>query len=256
MNYTKTSVSSVRNLWLVAATTLTLSACGSPELQTTEPVNPSFFQSESMPACHTALASFDGTTAYSNGDNTGTGVSCGGVVASGYRYQCVELVMRHFSNKWGIRFYGNAKDLLANAPRTTNDVWSNGDRAHPPVPGDMLVWTTGTWGHVALVTRVGGGTLDIIEQNVTGNGRATLPYNGASVGARWGSWVPAGWVHAKANTSGGGISWDCNNSAYMGRQLWTCSSGNLYRCEGGVPKITRCAAGCNVKPLGTDDTCK
>ena len=25
---------------------------------------------------------------------------------------------------------------------------------------------------------------------------------------------------------------------------------------GGVPKITRCAAGCNVKPLGTDDTCK
>ena len=70
MNYTKTSVSSVRNLWLAAATTLTLSACGSPELQTTEPVNPSFFQSESMPACHTALASFDGTTAYSNGDNT------------------------------------------------------------------------------------------------------------------------------------------------------------------------------------------
>ena len=37
---------------------------------------------------------FDGTTAYSNGADTSTGYSCAGPGAYGYRYQCVELVMR------------------------------------------------------------------------------------------------------------------------------------------------------------------
>ena len=110
----------------------------------------------------------------------------------------------------------------------------------------MLVWTNNTYGHVALITRVGGGTLDIIEQNVTGSGATTLAYNGASVGSRWGSWVPAGWAHAKANGGGGGgISWDCNKSAYNGNQYWTCSGGHLYKCLSGVPQRQVCAAGCN-----------
>ena len=64
----------------------------------TEPVNPSFFEETSMPSCGTVLASWNGTSAYSNGDS-----------------------------------------------------------AHPPRPGDMLVWTNGT---------------------------------GASLGSRWTSWVP------------------------------------------------------------------
>jgi len=231
--------------------------------ETPDDVNPSASveQRLTMPACGVALASFDGTTAYSNAANTGTGISCGGVGAYGYRYQCVELVMRHFKTKWGLRWYGNAKDLLNNAPAATVDVRWNGDGAHPPVPGDMVVWRNGTWGHVALVTAVRAGSIDIIEQNVAGNGRATLPWNGSTIGARWGSWVPAGWAHAKANTSSPppqpppGVSWQCSSSAYNGGQYWTCSSGDRYRCSAGVPVRETCGQGCLTRSLGTDDLC-
>lgn len=251
MTNTKTAA-----LFSVSLFALGLQAGCGAELESAEPVNPSVFEPTAMPACGTALAAWNGTTAYSNGNNTGTGISCAGVGSYGYQYQCVELVMRHFIKSWGLRWYGNAKDLLVNAPRDKVDVYGNGDSAHPPKPGDMLVWTNGTYGHVALITRVGGGTLDIIEQNVSGNGRATLAYNGASVGSRWGSWVPAGWAHAKANGGGGGVSWDCSKSAYNGGQYWTCSGGSLYKCLSGVPQQRVCPAGCNVMPLGTDDTCK
>lgn len=188
----------LRHVFALASVSLALGCA--PELEDSDPVNPSFFeQAAAMPPCHTGLASWDGTTAYSNASYTGTGTSCGAYVSTGYQYQCVELVMRHFKRKWGLRWYGNAKDLLTNAPRANVEVFNNGDRAHPPRPGDMLVWTNSTYGHVALITAVRANAVDIIEQNVSGNGRATLPYDGARIGARWTSWVPAGWAHAKAN---------------------------------------------------------
>jgi surface antigen len=245
----------LRGFGVFSALPLLLFACGAPELETEGPVNPSYTEAASMPACGTALASFNGTTAYSNGANTGTGVSCGGTGSYGYRYQCVELVMRHFQTKWGLRWYGNARDLLNNAPRDKVDVFGNGDRTHPPVPGDMVVWQNGTWGHVALVTAVRAGAVDIIEQNVSGSGKASLPYDGARIGARWGSWVPQGWAHARAN-GGGGVSWNCANSSYNGKQYWTCSGNARYRCENGTPVRQLCPNGCQSRPLGTDDTCK
>ncbi len=154
-----------------------------------------------MPACGTPLAEFDGTAAYSNAGDTTTGESCNGAGAYGLQYQCVELVMRHFSTHWGLRWYGNARALLDNAPRSTVAVYANGDRAHPPVPGDMLVWAYGLYGHVALIAAVRADAVDIIEQNVCGNGRATLGYDGASIAARWGGRVATGWAHAYANTA-------------------------------------------------------
>lgn len=248
-----------RNSWALVAAGLGLSSlpsCGGPELESLEEVNPSALQAAAMPACHTALASFDGTTAYSNGPYTGTGTSCGGVVASGYQYQCVELVMRHFMRKWGLRWYGNAKDLLRNAPRASVDVYSNGDRAHPPVPGDMVIWENSTYGHVALVVGVRPGAVDIIEQNVSGNGKATLSYDGSRIGARWSSWVPTGWAHAKANTGGGpGPSWDCSKSDYMGKQVWTCDGNARWKCDAGVPRSEACGLGCFPASVGQDDLC-
>jgi hypothetical protein len=182
------------------------------------------------------------------------------------QYQCVELVMRHFKTHWGLRWYGNAKNLLDNAPRTDVDVFTNGDAAHPPVPGDMVVWRTGTWGHVALVTAVRTGAVDVIEQNVSGNGAASLPWDGAHIGARWGSWVPAGWAHAKANTSAGtppapppppstGVQWSCSDSSYQGRQYWTCDGADAFRCSNGAPEQKGCGAGCYGAGVGKDDLC-
>lgn len=180
-------------------------------IETPEAVNPSNEQEQAltMPACGTTLASFDGTDAKSNGRYTGTGTACAGTggIAGGLQYQCVELVMRHFKRKWNLRWYGNARDLLNGAPRDKVSVFDNGDREHPPVPGDMVVWEVGQWGHVALVTAVGSDFVDIIEQNVSNsNGKARLPYSRSTgrIGARWGSWVPAGWAHAKVNTATGG----------------------------------------------------
>lgn len=190
----------VRPLILALGTALAASCGGEFDEETSDIVNPSGFETTSMPACGAVLGSFQGTAAYSNGANSGTGVSCAGQGSYGLRYQCVELAMRHFKTKWGLRWYGNAKDLLNNAPRAQVDVYNNGDRAHPPRPGDMVVWQTGQWGHVALVTAVRSNGVDILEQNVKGGtGRATLPYDGARIGARWGGWVPQGWAHAKAN---------------------------------------------------------
>lgn len=198
-----------RSLSLVAAVALATTSLGcqndliDEELTETDAVvNPSGDeQALTMPSCGTSLAWFDGTDARSNAGNTGTGNSCAGVggIAGGLQYQCVELVMRHFKRKWDLRWYGNAKDLLDNAPRASVDVINNGDVAHPPQPGDMIVWKTGQWGHVALVTAVGADFVDIIEQNVNGSGSARLPFRDGTVGARWNSWVPAGWAHAKAN---------------------------------------------------------
>ena len=235
-------------------------------------------------------------TVYSNGNDTGTGYSCAGSGTYGLQFQCVELVMRHFETHWGLHWSGNAKDLLNNAPKSTVDVYMNGDGAHPPVPGDMIVWTNGAYGHVALVTNVHAGGIDILEQNVKGNGHATLSWDGATIGARWGNWIPKGWAHAKASSSvgmggaggasssstttsaststtsttsssttsssstGGGnpptVQWSCGSSAYNGQQYWTCSNGNIYRCQNGVPEEQMCANGCNSNPLGTNDTCK
>jgi CHAP domain len=224
-----------------------------------ESVNPSAeaVSGLTMPACGTALAGFDGTTAYSNGADTSTGYSCAGSGAYGYRYQCVELVMRHFTTHWGLRWYGNARDLLNWAPRDKVDVFYNGDAAHPPVAGDMVVWEVGTYGHVALVTSVSATQVAVIEQNVYGNGTALLPYDGARIGARWTNWVPAGWAHAKAN---GGTSsppsWNCADSAWGSAQLWTCSGGALHKCDsGGAPVTQSCDHGCYARSAGEDDLC-
>jgi hypothetical protein len=199
---------------ILATTAAALQACTTEVIDETELevdvddiVNPSGEeQALTMPRCGTVLASFDGTNAYSNGPNTGTGNSCAGQggIANGLQYQCVELVMRHFKRKWNLRWYGNAKTLLRGAPRDTVDVITNGDRSRPPVPGDMIVWENGTYGHVALVVDVGRDYVDIIEQNVAGNGKARLSYRDGTVGARWNGWAPTGWAHAKQNTASGG----------------------------------------------------
>jgi cell division septation protein DedD len=277
-------------LWFVSIATLV--ACSSAE-DDVEAVNPSVSEALSMPKCGAVLGSFDGTDAHSNGNDTGTGYSCAGTGAYGLQYQCVELAMRHFRTHWNLSWHGNAKDLLDNAPRSSVDVRTNGDGAHPPVPGDMIVWKNGTWGHVALVTNVRSGAIDILEQNVKSSGKATLSWDGARIGARWGGWAPAGWAHAKANhaTAGGPApapapkptttpapapaptpaptptttppapapapspTWDCKKSAYAGKQFWTCSDGNMFRCDASGSHEIVCPNGCKMNPVGVDDVC-
>jgi hypothetical protein len=264
---------------LLTAAIVGLQGCAASGVDTgpVENVNPSQSDALTMPVCGYVLGSFDGSEAHSNGGYTGTGDSCDGSGSYGLQYQCVELVMRHFKTHWDLHWSGNAKDLLTNAPKASVDVYKNGDGAHPPVPGDMIVWPNGAYGHVALVTAVHVSSIDVLEQNVKGDGKASLPWDGAHIGARWTSWTPAGWAHAKANGSppidngtGGGSSgsggstgtgvnpgptWDCASSAYNGNQYWTCSGGDIHRCTNGVPEEKMCQDGCQAGPVGTDDAC-
>jgi lysozyme len=50
-------------------------------------------------------------------------------------------------------------------------------------------------------------------------------------------------------------SWSCAASAYLGAQYWTCSNGNLFKCQGGVPVEDECALGCISRPAGSVDLC-
>jgi hypothetical protein len=51
--------------------------------------------------------------------------------------------------------------------------------------------------------------------------------------------------------------WPCDSSEYEGEQYWTCvpATGELHRCDQDGGTVVRCADGCSVGPLGTDDAC-
>ncbi len=97
---------------------------------------------------------------------------------AGFRYQCVELAQRwttqtqHWQDKNGnalpAHWAGSyAKDMLTIAQVTYGLPTVSNDRTatSPPDVGDLLVWGTGTYGHVAVVGAVEGDRLRIYEQN-------------------------------------------------------------------------------------------
>ncbi|MCA9671961.1 MAG: hypothetical protein KC503_40460 [Myxococcales bacterium] len=51
-------------------------------------------------------------------------------------------------------------------------------------------------------------------------------------------------------------SWSCTSSAYGSVQLWTCSGGRLYKCDGSGPVFVACESGCVGRTLGSDDVCR
>jgi hypothetical protein len=62
-------------------------------------------------------------------------------------------------------------------------------------------------------------------------------------------------LHGDASCIAPTTAWTCNQSAYQGTQYWTCSGGNLYKCDDKGPVTVHCAAGCVTGPLATDDVC-
>ena len=62
-----------------------------------------------------------------------------------------QVVRSHAADVAVLRRLRGRKFILTNAPRASVDVYNNGDASHPPKPGDMLVWTNSTYGHVALI---------------------------------------------------------------------------------------------------------
>jgi len=121
------------------------------------------------PPCGTEMASYAGIAAYSNGDQQGTGYSCGDWTATGYQYQCVEYTQRYFNYVHGVQAVwpvNFAKEMCDSHPGSIQSVgW--------PQAGYGVVFNWGEYGHTAVVIGVGDGTIDVIEENGSPTGTNT-----------------------------------------------------------------------------------
>lgn len=191
----------------------------------------------SAPACGKTMASYNGVDAYSNGPDQCTGNSCGGYTSTGYAYQCVELAQRYMHIKHGITsiWYDNANQMCDNFP-------SGIKKTSNPAAGDLFVRTSGTYGHVAVITSVGSSTVDVIEQNSSPTGTNTYSKSDA------GCFLTASSSSGSCHTTG----------YYCGNDNLGLSANSLYYCSGSgaTPTLhTSCSTTCVTMPSGQDDKC-
>ena len=232
-----------------------------------------------IPACGTAIGSWAGVTAYSNGscfgnincincDGQGFAVhtSSNGAKAYGGAWQCVELVTRYLDTTYGIWLSNDAGSPLCNSAKSTGGLTVYGpgyvDNGPPePVAGDALVWNYGGGGgHTALVTGTNGATIDYLEQNwgnTTGYaGTGTTSWNGSNFGApsdSLGGFTPVCWIHANAN---GAATCPYGNGLYCGGNGVKGDASTLYECTGGMLTVAQaCSLGCQHEPQGQNDNC-
>lgn len=124
------------------------------------------------------LDSLNGVVVYHNG---GMNATHGRNVVDGYnvglKYQCVEFVKRYYLEHYRHRMpdsYGHAKDFFDAA---VEDGGLNKRRAllqftdpsaKKPEAGDLLIldgWSGNPYGHVAIVSRVADGEVEVVQQN-------------------------------------------------------------------------------------------
>ncbi len=130
--------------------------------------------------------------------NDGMSATHGRNVVDGYnvglKYQCVEFVKRYYLEHYHHRMpnsYGHAKDFF-NAAIADGDMnadrgllqYTNPSKTKPAV-GDLVVldgWTGNQYGHVAIVSAVKDGEVELVQQNC-GSTRAT--YDLDLIDGRW-----------------------------------------------------------------------
>jgi hypothetical protein len=112
----------------------------------------------------------------------------------GLKYQCVEFVKRYYLEHYHHRMpnsYGHAKDLFdpSLADSTFNParglVQFRNNSITMPKEDDLLVfdgWTGNSFGHVAIISTVADGEVEVIQQN-TGSARDT--YDLDLIDGRW-----------------------------------------------------------------------
>jgi signal peptidase I len=141
-----------------------------------------------------------------------------------YKWQCVELIER-FVNLVG--WYhglipapdGKASNMYQAGIATGAFVGYPNGSGYRPVPGDIVVYSGGGFGHVSIVEFDDGTQVGVLEQNVLDeDGRGTESFNGNTLEPQpgWRGFRVIGFLHAKANTNGkvsapGGIVITANN---------------------------------------------
>lgn len=135
-----------------------------------------------------------GVTVYSDGGSGFDG-----------HWQCVELFERFMeAQRWIPGLVGGgdagAVNLFSDARLSTYFVKHPNGSGYSPVPGDAVIFSHGTFGHVAIVDSVGGGQVNLVEQNASASGRTSISIRGSTLGAD-GVEIPVGVLHAKGDAS-------------------------------------------------------
>lgn len=159
------------------------------------------------PDCGERVGVFEGVVIYSNGSEVykshGKNFSKDGYYY-GHQWQCVEFVKRYYYEAhkhrmpevWGHAksyFRENIKHGELNVERGMVQYVNGGNVS--PKPGDLLVWNNGPYGHVAIVSKVEAGSIEVAQQNIKGR-----PFEVISMVSSEGAYHvggetgPAGWL--------------------------------------------------------------
>ncbi|MBI3735782.1 CHAP domain-containing protein [Candidatus Sumerlaeota bacterium] len=115
------------------------------------------------------LGDFNGVVLYSNGQakpkySGSEKCEVDGYV-TGYKWQCVEYVVRYYKQVYGLEIRGgHARDWFGLAGEKNLLQFANGGTT-PPEVGDILCSNSGGWGHVAIIREVGPDYIIVIHQN-------------------------------------------------------------------------------------------
>jgi len=146
-----------------------------------------------------AVGELNGVKIYYNGQVSGTNGRS--LAPDGYnlglRYQCVEFVKRYYYERLGHRMpdtWGHAKDFYdptvadgeMNATRGLRQFRNGG--AGKPEADDLMVFgptDSNPYGHVAIVSKVEGGEVEIAQQNPGPKGKARVVIGLRSEDGAW-----------------------------------------------------------------------
>jgi len=131
----------------------------------------------------------------------------------GKKWQCVEFVKRFCHQAHGHKMpdvWGHAKSFFDESvphgelnQRRGLLQFRNGGNVYPKT-GDLLVFTNGGYGHVAIICRVTTNDVQVIQQNVVGRSRQTFSLNWTPKSFHIGdSQPPAGWLRLPKPTRAG-----------------------------------------------------
>ncbi len=128
----------------------------------------------------------------------------------GLKWQCVELPGRLYTMKgWRSGHFPNANQIYGSAASMGLIPHANGS-GYIPVPGDMVTWNAGSFGHVAVVDYVDATKVHIVEENFSSTVRKTMTRSGTG-GSHverddgWGVGHCQGFIHSAKNTGTTGV---------------------------------------------------
>ncbi|MBL7832214.1 MAG: CHAP domain-containing protein [Saprospiraceae bacterium] len=184
--------------------------------------------------------SFNGVPAYMNcpiGSSNTYGDSYVGSVYVGKKWQCVEYVQRYYKIVYNLNIkpaFGNANTYWTNNNHSSVGLQKFANGSVAPQVGDILVSTSGSFGHVAIVTGVTSSTVSIIDQNFSSTSQRNITRSGNTIGNFSSGYSVAGLVRKMAPATTPTLVLPAQNATNLLAPInfsWTCPNGTEYRIQ-------------------------